>query len=308
MTDITWLSSEAIRVHSIFYSMFYALVTVFLLIGVFVEYFKWPLGGMPSFSSLIGRALVAAILLHSYPEVTNIIGDVTDAISTKLGDLNQFKIVLSRMGDSLHQFTWSWVSVRDSVTMLLSFVTFFLLYFSVHVAEALLLYTWTLLYVTSPLLIALYVLPATAAATTALYRSLIEACCWKIMWSIIATLVWSAALSDINKPGHDISFISAICFNLILAGSLLTTPMVVHALAGAGVSSLAKTVSGIAVGGTMIGPAKVAKAVSMVAGKSYGKAAPILSNAYEKLSAHRQKPTMYDGVTGSKIIKENTNK
>jgi hypothetical protein len=289
MTDISWLSSEAIKVHDIFYSMFYALVTIFLLLGVFVEYFKWPLGGTPSFSTLIGRALIAAILLHSYPEVTNLIGDIADSVSNRLGDLNQFKIVLSKMGDNLHHYTWSWVSVRDSVTMLLSFVTFFLLYFSVHVAEALLLYTWTLLYVFSPLLIALYVLPSTAAATSALYRSLIEACCWKIMWSVIATLVWSAALSDINKPGHDISFVSAICFNLILAGSLLTTPMVVHALAGAGVSSLAKTISGIAIGGTMIGPAKAAKLVTPVLGKIPARVEPAGFKPHTKYTV--SKPT-----------------
>lgn len=206
MTDIGWLSAQARSIHDLFYGLFYAFVTALLLIGIFVEYFKWPLGGMPSFTSLIGRVFIAALLLHSYPEVTNTLADVTDGLCARLGDLNQIKVVLKEMGEKWHEQSpnW-WQGVRETITWILSFATFFLLYFSVFVAEALLLYTWTLLYVFSPLLIALYVLPVTAGATTALYRSLIEASCWKIVWSVISTLAWSAALSDINKPGHDIN-------------------------------------------------------------------------------------------------------
>jgi hypothetical protein len=173
------------------------------------------------------------------------------------------------MGDKLNELSWSWISVRETVTMVLSFVTFFLLYFSVHVAEAFYLYTWTLLYVFSPLLIALYIFPATAPATGALFRSLIEVSCWKIVWSVLATLLWSAALSDINQPGQDISFVAAVSFNLILAGSLLLTPVVVSALAGAGVSGIAKTVGGIAVGATMIGPSKIAQMGVKTAKRTY---------------------------------------
>ena len=154
--------------------------------------------------------------------------------------------------------------------MILSFITFFLLYFLVHVCNAFILYTWTLLYVFSPLLIALFVIPATSGATKALYRSLIEVSSWKIVWSVIATLVWSSALSQINKPVHEISFLTAICFNLILAGSLLLTPVIVHSLAGSGLASVARTIGGIAVGATMITPSKVASTSKDFVQRTYG--------------------------------------
>ena len=258
MTDMTWLSQQAHQVHGIFTALFYGLVTLFLCLGVFIEYFKWPLGGTPSFSVLIGRSLVAALMLQTYPEVSNTLAEVADGLARQIGDMNQFKIVLSKMGDHLGTLTWSWVSVRETVTMVISFVTFFLLYFSIHVVQAFLLYAWTLLYVFSPVLIALFVLPATASATKAMYRTLIEMSCWKIVWSVLAALLWSTALSDINQPGHQISFITAICFNLILAGSLLLTPMVVHSLAESGLSGMAKTVGAIAVGAATFSPGKVA--------------------------------------------------
>jgi hypothetical protein len=270
MADLSWLAQEATKIHAIFESIFYGLVTVLLVFGVITEYFKWPIGGgLPSIGPLVGRVLIAAILLHTYTDVTNLFSEFTDALAAKLGDLNQIKLVLVRMGGKLHDMTWSWVSVKDSATLLVSFVTFFLLYFSVHVANAFILYTWTLLYVFSPILIALFVIPATAGATKALYRSIIEVSCWKIVWSVLATLLWSAALSDINQPGHDISFLTSICFNLILAGTLLLVPIVVHSLAGAGFSSMAKSIGGIAVGSVMLSPKKVAQEVGGHSRKSF---------------------------------------
>jgi hypothetical protein len=258
MVDLNWLAQEAKNIHVIFSNLFYVLGICLLLIGVLIEYFKWPLGGTPSFAQLAGRILVAAILLHTLPEVMNILADVTDGIAQKIGDMNAIKHVLDRMGDKLNELSWSWVSIKEGITLLLSFVTFFLLYFSVFVADAFMTYTWVLLYIFSPLLIALFVLPQTASATKALYKSLVEVSCWKIVWSVLATLVWSSALSQINKPQADINFVTVICLNLFLAGSLLLTPFVVHALAGGGFTGMVKSVGGIAVGATTFTPSLIA--------------------------------------------------
>jgi Na+-translocating ferredoxin:NAD+ oxidoreductase RnfA subunit len=115
-----------------------------------------------------------------------------------------------------------------------------------------------LLYVFSPLLIALFILPATASATRALYQSLFEVCAWKVVWSVLATLLWSAALSQINKPTSDINFLTVIAFNLILAVSVLFTPMVVHALAGKGITAMASSMMGMAAGASVLSPGVIA--------------------------------------------------
>lgn len=270
MADISWLASEAKVIHGIFYSFFYLLVTMLMLLGVVLEYFKIPMGDMPSFGQLVGRVFIAALLLHAYPDITNAIADLTDAIAARLGDLNQFKLVLDRMGDKLGELSWSWVSFKDTVILIISFLTFFLLYFSIHIADAFYLYAWTLLYVFSPLLIALYVLPATASATKALFRSLIEIACWKIVWSVVATILWSAALSNMNGNGSQISFLTAISFNIILAGSLLLTPFVVHALAGSGLATMTRNVGALAIGGLAITPGSAMGAGKAVGAKSFG--------------------------------------
>ncbi len=254
MVDVGWLSEQAKQIHSTFEALFYVFLTTLLLLGIFMEYFKWPLGGTPSFSVLIGRALIAVILLHTYPEVSNLIADTIDGLSQKLGDLNNFNLVLAKMGGKLNEMTFSWVSAKDLVTWVISFLTFFMLFISVHSINAFMLFVWTLLYCCSPLLIALFVLPSTAQATKGLYKSLIEVSLWKVVFSILSTLLWSFALSDINNQGSEISFISVVFLNLILAGSLLSTPLVVHALAGGGFSGLATSAGGLIAGATMAAP------------------------------------------------------
>jgi hypothetical protein len=174
------------------------------------------------------------------------------------------------MGDKLSEQSASWVSVKETITVVLSFVGFFVLYFSVYVAQGIHLFTWTLCYVFSPALIALYVLPATAGATAALFRTLFEVSAWKIVWSCLATLLWSAALSQINQPGHDVNFIAVICLNLLLASSLLATPWVVHALATSGLAGFTRTLGAVAVGAATITPQKVARVAGRTVARSGG--------------------------------------
>jgi hypothetical protein len=268
ISDISWLATEAKKIHEIFSGYFYLVITVLMLLGIAIEYFKWPIGAVPNFGTLVGRALIAALLLHAYPEITNTIADVTDAMAGRLGDLNNFQLILDKMGDKVGELSWSWVSFKESMMLLVSFLTFFILYFSIHIADSFYIYVWVMLYVFSPLLIALYVLPVTASATSALFRSLIEVACWKIVWSVIATLLWSSALSEINKDGTQISFLTAICFNIILAGSLLLTPFVVHALSGGGLSSMGKDLSSLAIGGMTISPSRTIGATKSLASKT----------------------------------------
>ena len=91
----------------------------------------------------------------------------------------------------------------------------------------------------SPLLVALFVLPVTAGATKQLFRSLFEVCAWKMVWGVLAAILWSFALSDINKPEHDVDFLTAIILNLMLAFSVIITPKITSAFLGGGISQVA---------------------------------------------------------------------
>jgi hypothetical protein len=256
MIDINWLSQEARNIHAVFESLFYGMAVLLLLIAIVTEMLSMPIGSLGWIPQIIGRVLIAAFLLHSYPELTNALSDFTDALATKIGGFNEFHHVLDRMGDKLKTLTWSWISIKEAMILGFSFITFFLLYISVFIANAGIIFVWLLLYVFSPVLIVFFVLPSTAHITSALYRALIEVCAWKIVWATLAALLWSSALSEINKT--DVNFLTVICLNLLLALSLLFTPIIVNMLASKGLSGAASSAMGMAAGAAAFTPGAIA--------------------------------------------------
>ena len=246
MIDFAWVTQEAKTIHGIFVSLFYSLAVVFLLIGVVIEYFKVPIGGMPGFSQLVGRTLIAAVLLISYPEIANAVADVADALANRIGDLNSYKLVLGKAGEALKKLSWSWSSVGDMFIFIISYLAFYILHVTVYFFDAAIAYAWVVLYVFSPLLIALFILPQTAGATSALFRSIFEISGWKIVWSVLGTLLWSSAIHNFENVNEQSNFITILTYTIILSLSVIFTPLVVRALINKGVAGLAGTLSGAA--------------------------------------------------------------
>jgi hypothetical protein len=191
----------------------------------------------------------------------NIVADTTDSIAKEIGDLNNIHLVLNKLGEKLQSLSFSWTSLRDVITILISFLSFFALYITVYFADAAFLYCWTLIYVFSPLVLALYVFPQTAGATTAMFRSILEVSLWKICWAVMAALLWSTALSGINKPEANINWLTSIVLNLMLMVSILMTPKLVKALLNGGLSDLASGAQGAVMSAaSLTPPVAIAKA------------------------------------------------
>lgn len=242
--DMNWLATEAKSLHQIFNNLFYVMISIALITGVIIEYFKLPLGGVPQFSHLVGRVLTAAILLVAVPELMNMLAGVTDAVVNEVGGLTQFSLVMHRMGEKLGSLSLSWVSFRDVIILVISFLTFYLLYITVYLMDAFFVFAWMMLYIMSPVLVALFVLPSTQSATRQLFKSMFEVCAWKMVWGVLSALLWSFALSDINKPQHNVDFLTAIILNLMLAFSVIMTPKITSAFLGGGISQVADSFGG----------------------------------------------------------------
>lgn len=264
--DMSWLAGEAKQIHAIFSALFYSIVLTMLLLGVVSSYFRMPLGAVPEFLHLVGRAVVAAVLLAALPEIMNTVADLTDQLAAQIGNLHNFKLVTARLGEKIETMTWSWVSVKDSVLLVISYLTFFLLYVSVYMADTLYLFTWALLYIFSPLLIAGFVLPSTSAATKGLFQALIEVSLWKVTWSVLAALLWSFALSEINRPEYEVDFLTAILLNVLLAFSVLMTPLIVGKLLRGGLHTGAASLGGTILGAVALTPTGM---VGMAKGKAW---------------------------------------
>ena len=252
MMDISWISSEAKTIHAFFVSIFYLLATVLLLIGVLIEYFKFPLGGTPGFSHLVGRALVAAILLVAYPEISNTVAAVSDSVAERIGSLNSFHHVLQSAGAALKEHSWSWTSIGDTLLSVVSYIAYLILYVTIFFFDAAIVYCLVLLYIFSPIMIAFYILPQTASMTSGLFRTLFEVATWKIVFAVLGTLLWSTALNNFKNSGQG-NFITLLALTLMLTFSVVLTPLVVKSLISGALSGIASQTAGLAAIGLSAG-------------------------------------------------------
>lgn len=250
--DISWISGEAKTLHDFFVSIFYLLSTILLLIGVLIEYFKFPLGGTPGFSQLVGRVLVAAILLAAYPEISNTVAAVSDSVAEKIGNLNSFHHVLESAGAALKEHSWSWTSIGDTLLSVVSYAAYLILYVTVFFFDAAIVYCLVLLYIFSPIMIAFYILPQTAPMTSGLFRTLFEVATWKIVFAVLGTLLWSTALNNFKNSGQG-NFITLLALTLMLTFSVVLTPIVVKSLISGALSSMATQTAGLAAVGLSAG-------------------------------------------------------
>lgn len=249
--DISWLSAQAKDIHDFFVSIFYALTALLLVVGVLIDYFKMPIGGVPSFGQLVGRALIAAILLAAYPQISNWVSAIADSIADHLGSINNYQNVLEVAGKTFKDHSWSWTSIGDTLLSVVAILVYFILYITVFFFDAAIVYCLVLLYVFSPLMIAFYVLPQTASMTTGLFRTLFEIAAWKIVFAVLGTLLWSTALHDFNNEGNN--FITLLALTLMLAFSLLLTPLVVRQLMSGAISGMATQAAGLTAAGLTAG-------------------------------------------------------
>lgn len=269
--DISWISSQAKEIHTFFVSIFYSLAVLLLLIGVIIDYFKLPIGGVPAFQQLVGRALVAAILLIAYPQISNWVSAVADAVSDHLGSVGTMSNVLKTAGATFKDHSWSWTSLGDTLLSVVAILAYFILYLTVFFFDAAIVYCLVLLYIFSPIMIAFYILPQTASMTGGLFRTLFEIATWKIVWSVLGTLLWSTALHDFEAKGNN--FITLLALTLMLALSILLTPIVVRNLISGTLSSVASQTAGLAAIGLSAGfasPAALAGLAKKGSAKTYG--------------------------------------
>ncbi len=230
--NLTWLSQEAIKLHTILQSYFYLIATLLLVLGVAVEFLKIPMGGIPSLGTLIGRVIVAAVLLQAYPSIANGLSDLSQQLTNELGGMNHYNEIRSKIADQIYKFFTLRLSVKGLITTGFCYVLMVICSLTIDLIEAYLLFLWTLYYVFSPILIALFIFPPTAPATTGLFRGIIEMSFWKPVWAVMATLLWSYGLSDITRGAAAPNFLTVIAVALLFVFGLLLTPFIIKKILG----------------------------------------------------------------------------
>jgi hypothetical protein len=155
--------------------LFYVMLPIAILFSVVFGYLK---SGDANYPDVIKRSFVAALLLASFPEVSNIILDICDGIALKIDNMSGLETFMRMAQEKSHSYATAknvlLLKFDDLFMAVLSFGSFIILYFARYITVALYYFYWVLLSICAPLMILCYIFPRTAGITANLYRGLIE--------------------------------------------------------------------------------------------------------------------------------------
>jgi hypothetical protein len=237
--------------------LFYIMLPVAVLFSVVFGYLK---SGEANYPDIIKRSFVAALLLASFPEVSNLILDICDGLALKIDNMSGIETFMRMAEEKSRSYAIAknvlLLKFDDLFMAILSFGSFLLLLLARYITVALYYFYWVLLSICAPLMILCYVFPKTAGITANLYKGLIEVALWKVIWAVMSAMLTSLSFGNIYKT--DGSYLTLIVMNFVIAIALLFTPMIMRSLIGEGVQATAQTIGTTAALAAVALPTRIA--------------------------------------------------
>lgn len=192
---------------------------------------------------VIKRTVISVILLMSLKECMNVIAMLSDGVSTQINGVGKLLDLLGTLKQTYDEAQVDWFNFKEALIFVLNLLSYIVAYLGIFVANALIHFTWAILYVCSPLMILMFVNERTSFVTKNLYRGLISVSIWKVMWSILGVMLLKFATSPEIADGMD-NFLTSIIVNLCIAVAMLLVPFTTKSLIYDGMTNSA---SGLAV-------------------------------------------------------------
>ncbi len=242
---MTWLPEVCNELHNEFVTLYWLMILPLTVFLIMLELFKTD-DKEPNAGRIITRAVISIILLVSFKETINLIAFVGDGIADRIDGLTSIEEVASTLFKGFSREAPTLYKIREAFIFLLNFVSYFLAYFGIFVANALIHFTWSVLYVCAPLMILCHIPQSTANVCKNLYKGLLTVISWKVLWSILSVLILKLAAEQTTSDSDNA--INTAIINLSIALSILFIPMFSKSLLGDGLTSVASGIAGAAGG------------------------------------------------------------
>jgi hypothetical protein len=254
------LHLHAKQLHGDMVGVFWVILPCLLSILITLEIIKNEDSG-PNVKEILKRTVLCVIMLWSFDFVISAIAMVSDEISHLIKGNDDVWKALKQMGPNSYQRDGSMFDIREHIIYFFAIAAYLIAYIGFFASTALVHFVWAILYITAPLLLPCFISPKTAQITGNLYRGLINVAAWKIMWTLLGSLLLKMALSP-NIVGIEDYFLSMV-INLLIGISMLVIPFFTKSLISDGLQSAA---SGLAVA-----PGLLAAKSAAMAAKKYTK-------------------------------------
>jgi hypothetical protein len=245
---INWLPDICNELHSEMVLIFWLMIvplTVFLII---LELLKTT-DKQPDAGKVLTRAVISILLLISFKETMNLIAFIGDGIAQRIDGLAKMTEIVEMLGKGFTRDAPALYKIREAFIFLLNFISYFLAYFGIFIANALIHFVWSILFVCSPLMILCHIPEGTAGICKNLYKGLLMVISWKILWSILSVLLLKLVTEQTNANSDNA--ITTAIINLSIALSILFIPFFSKSLMGDGLSGAATGIAATAGGAAL---------------------------------------------------------
>ena len=235
-----WLPAVCRELRADLVQIYWLLLIPYVVFILCLELLKIP-DGNPNPSRVLKRVLISMLLLFSFDECMNVIAMISDGITEKINGIAQLKDLLNHLADSYKEKDVNWFKFREAIIYFISLLSYIIAYLGVFVADVLIHFVWSILYVVSPLMILMYVSEKTSFVTSNLYKGLINVVTWKVFWSILGVMLLKLATNPQAATGDN--FITSVLMNLCIGLSMLFIPMATKSLINDGLGSAASALA-----------------------------------------------------------------
>lgn len=192
-------------------------------------------GQSPNANEIIRRTIISILLLISFSFVVNTIAMLSDGITARIDQTQNLWETIKLMGPNSQGESDGLFDMRGHVVYFFSIGAYLIAYIGFFASVALMNFVWAILYVCAPLMILCYVAPATSGIVGNLYRGLVSVATWKILWTLLGSLLLKLAITP-KDAGIDDVFLSMV-MNLLIGVSMLLIPLFTKSLIGDGLQS-----------------------------------------------------------------------
>ena len=240
---MTWLPEVCNELHSEFVTLYWLMILPLTVLLIMLEFFKTE-EKEPNATRVLTRAVISIVLLVSFKETINLIAFIGDGISNRIDGLTSMEEVATTLLNGFSREAPTLYKIREAFIFLLNFVSYVLAYFGIFIANALIHFVWSILYVCAPLMILCHIPESTANVCKNLYKGLLTVISWKLLWSILSILLLKLAAEQTTENSDNA--INTAIINLSIALSILFIPFFSKSLIGDGLSGVATGIAGTA--------------------------------------------------------------
>lgn len=237
-----WLPGVCRELRGSLTEIYWLLLVPYVAFLICLEFFKIPESQI-SAGRILKRAVISILLLYSFDECLSVLGMLADGITEKISGVENLKNLLLHLKSVYSNEEPSWIKAREWILYIISLLSYIVAYLGVFVADVLIHFVWSILYIVSPLMILMYVSEKTAGVTASLYRGLVQVLVWKVFWSILGVLLLKLALSP--EVASSDNFLTAVLMNLCIGFSMLFIPLTTRSLLGNGMESAASALGAL---------------------------------------------------------------